>query len=509
LKEAKNEKLLVLTLVFGFASYANASLLFTDNSDITGDATLSLSINAADSTDYTWFIVAVDNALGTIGGCTAGGGFCCPTDSYYCCSGEVCAYYYPNPLGWVGLDPDSANGIYGFIGDSSGGPLSGIAVADIDFTHVPDATGTIDLYTSPGGDLGTWIIEDSIQVIQVVPDIPDIIKWSQPPVIFEPPNTYHGWDEYSTYGVQIVGDDWLCEDQRPVSDIHWWGSYYGWTEPVPPPVPLPIGFHIGIWTDVATDDPCNIYPYSHPGTIIWEYVADTNEVNEEWVGWDYHELHPPIDACFRYDLQLPEESWFWQEGPGNIYWLTISAIYEALFPPSYYLGWKTREWFYNGDAIKMNIPTAPTSGDQFIEGEPILQGWDMAFELTTQECVKPDAPFYSEWVGAGMNWAYPKCWCYERNCRGDADGIKSGIAYVNTPDLTQFVAAFGKADLKLDQTLICADFDHIKSGVARVNTPDLTTFVAYFSKPDFKVPVCPMDWDGDLDDDYNFWVTPE
>jgi hypothetical protein len=60
----------------------------------------------------------------------------------------------------------------------------------------------------------------------------------------------------------------------------------------------------------------------------------------------------------------------------------------------------------------------------------------------------------------------------------------------------------------LDQTRICSDFDHIKSGVARVNTPDLTIFVDYFGKADFKVPVCLKDWDGDTDDDYNFWCDP-
>jgi len=489
--------ILILMVVLGMAAYANASLVFTDNSDISGDATLSLTINALGHIDYTWFILATDNAVGTISGCTPllGNLTACYQTYYY--------YYPPNPLELVGLDPDNANGIYGIIADSSGGPLSGVAISDIDFTML--GPGEIDLYTSPTGDAGTWIVEDTINVIQVVPELN---KWSQPPVIYEPPNTYHGWDEYSTYGVQIAGDDWLCEDQRPVSDIHWWGSYYGWTEPVPPPVALPIGFHIGIWTDVPVGDPCNNHPYSHPGRMIWEYNATMAEVNEEWVGWDFHELHPPIDACFRYDLQLPEESWFWQEVPNSIYWLTISAIYQEPFPPANYWGWKTREWFYNDDAIKMTVPTAPTKGDQFLGGEPIMQGWDLAFELTTQECVKDSAPFYAEWTGAGMPWAYPKCWCYERNCRGDADGIKSGVAWVNTPDLTLFVSAFGKADFKLDQTKICADFDHIKSGVARVNTPDLTIFVSYFGKADFKCPPCPLDWDTDGDDDYNFWTTP-
>ena len=144
--------------------------------------------------------------------------------------------------------------------------------------------------------------------------------------------------------------------------------------------------------------------------------------------------------------------------------------------------------------------------------EPMATNLSIPFSITIPpeptDCVKTDAPFYTEWVGAGSPWDKPDCWCYERNCRGDADGIKTGVAYVNTPDLTIFVSAFGKADFKLDQTKICADFDHIKTGVARVNTPDLTIFVNYFGKADFKCPPCPLDWDGDLDDDYNFWTVP-
>jgi hypothetical protein len=167
--------------------------------------------------------------------------------------------------------------------------------------------------------------------------------------------------------------------------------------------------------------------------------------------------------------------------------------------------------------IKINALRGGVIGKDTDPMETNLVPVHLPFTITNiepTECVKSDAPFYNEWLGSNYagtptaKWASPDCWCYERNCRGDADGIKTGVAWVNTPDLTIFVSAFGKADFKMDQTLICADFDHIKTGVARVNTPDLTEFVSYFGKADFKCPVCPKDWDGDLDDDYNFWCTP-
>lgn len=122
------------------------------------------------------------------------------------------------------------------------------------------------------------------------------------------------------------------------------------------------------------------------------------------------------------------------------------------------------------------------------------------------ECVKADAPFYDEWVGAGSNWEKPDCWCYVTQCRGNHDGIKDAYQ-VGSTDLLNFLDAFNKADFKLDNTKICADYDH-KKAAYRCGSDDLVIFLTYFNKADFKVPACPLDWDGDLDDDYNFWIVP-
>ena len=126
----------------------------------------------------------------------------------------------------------------------------------------------------------------------------------------------------------------------------------------------------------------------------------------------------------------------------------------------------------------------------------------------TYECIFNDSPMYDDWVGVGKPWNRPDCWCYERHCRGDADGKKIGLFWVQTDDLAIFASAFAKPDFQLDQTKICGDFDHKKVGMFRVQTDDLAIFASYFSKTPVNVPVCPLDWDGDGDDDYNFWVTP-
>lgn len=161
--------------------------------------------------------------------------------------------------------------------------------------------------------------------------------------------------------------------------------------------------------------------------------------------------------------------------------------------------------------IKGDTTRGPDSG---VVGSVIPSNLSGGAEITTTitvvpppTCVKESATFYNEWLGASGTllptklWDKPDCWCYERNCRGDCDGIKVGMFWVQTADLTIFASAFAKPDGQLDQTKICADLDRTKVGMFRVQTADLTIFATYFAKPALQVPACPAD-------DYNFWIVP-
>jgi len=150
------------------------------------------------------------------------------------------------------------------------------------------------------------------------------------------------------------------------------------------------------------------------------------------------------------------------------------------------------------------------------EGDAIIHLWitvdfanftleDTVIIQQATDCVKSDAPFYDEWVGAGKPWSKPDCWCFRRHCRGDADGIRTGPFWVAIPDLTLFRACYNKFDYQLTQDTICGDFDHKKTGPFRCGIPDLNLLRMYHSKTEVMIPLCPMDWDGDGDDDYNFW----
>ncbi|HUW19930.1 MAG TPA: DNRLRE domain-containing protein [Sedimentisphaerales bacterium] len=239
------------------------------------------------------------------------------------------------------------------------------------------------------------------------------VKWGQRPLVQDAnqPNILLGWNEYSNYNWRpIVADDWLCTDNRPITDIHWWGSFFWWTQPTAPPV-LPQAFHIGIWSDVPVGmDPC--VPFSHPGMLIWENYCD----NYVWsfAGYDtFPGMDPnlPKETCFQFNQLLSEDEWFyqdpcapWDPDPrGTVYWLSISAIYGPTQPwTPYQWGWKTRKPSWNDDAVAIfdveyqpfdwpvgySPPTWPPGfGAWWKAGTPIEfpagVSWDMAFELTT------------------------------------------------------------------------------------------------------------------------------
>jgi hypothetical protein len=110
------------------------------------------------------------------------------------------------------------------------------------------------------------------------------------------------------------------------------------------------------------------------------------------------------------------------------------------------------------------------------------------------ECFPPTHTAYDDWVAFGR----PDCWCYPRQCHGDADGEvggseKAGYYYVGPTDLNVLVPAwlvreppFGPGIASVPNG-ICADFAHdqggsSKSGYYRVGPSDLNILVANWLK---------------------------
>jgi hypothetical protein len=126
------------------------------------------------------------------------------------------------------------------------------------------------------------------------------------------------------------------------------------------------------------------------------------------------------------------------------------------------------------------------------------------WRFTVQECLKSTVTEYSAWVA----WGKPSCWCFQRQCRGDVNGAKSGY-WVALLDLNILKSAWQKNDTQLGAVTngICADFNHSKSGY-RVQMLDLNILKSYWQKPDTQVPCCDLDSNCILTpaDKYLFWT---
>jgi len=240
----------------------------------------------------------------------------------------------------------------------------------------PYAPGSVDL---------------AFAIVTEEPEQPNEIKWSQPPKPTETDNLYYGWNEISEYdGDQIVADDWLCDNDDPVTDIHWWGSFKDWKGQEPPL--LPERFHITFWTDVPDPNPDDPDTFSHPNDVVWE--IDCTNFDYRFVGWDYDPRTNCYEACFLFEQYLTEAEYFYQkpspDGTPSVYWISIAAVYPDGTIVDNPWGWKARPRMFNDDAVQIRIPTNPKIGDKYVEGKPIYwpdpdKSWDMAFELTAQK----------------------------------------------------------------------------------------------------------------------------
>jgi hypothetical protein len=196
---------------------------------------------------------------------------------------------------------------------------------------------------------------------------------------------------------QIAADDFEIDASQPVTGIHWWGSFVGWTESYLPPV-LPLAFHVGIWADTPDAEPDNAATFGHPGTLIWESYC----TNWTWALAGYQEAAKGAslgESCFQFSYPLSQNQWFHpggdpssKEGEPTSYWISVAAIYDTKGPETDNTwGWMTRGHQFSEMAtlIQEISPGVwpPTTGVDWVTGQPVADGggvpWDMAFQLTS------------------------------------------------------------------------------------------------------------------------------
>ncbi len=187
-------------------------------------------------------------------------------------------------------------------------------------------------------------------------------------------NIYGTAGTYQTY--HVVADDWKSADDLPVSDFHWWGSYWektgnglvpytGEQDPYYLTGSSP-QFYLRIYEDIPADQ--NI-PYSHPGKLLWERPTAFTGI---FVG---HEKNPDAGGASKFEWNLSyweEQKWF-KPDKDTTYWF---SVYQDLGPNDKYVwGWETSSEHWNDSATYWD-------GTKWHEVTPTAQT-DMAFGLTT------------------------------------------------------------------------------------------------------------------------------
>ncbi len=185
-----------------------------------------------------------------------------------------------------------------------------------------------------------------------------------------------GWDVAATWP-KVLADDWMCTETGPVTDIHFWGSWYNDQR-------FPIeSIHVSIHEDIPAS-PTN--PYSMPGELLWERDFFLGEFTERlwgtgdqgWYNPNTGEYYPNNHhMTWQYNMEdIPNP---FHQVAGTIYWLDISVKLPGGLPP--WFGWKTSLNHWNDDAVWGDYPDP-----MWMElRDPITQqSLDLAFVITPE-----------------------------------------------------------------------------------------------------------------------------
>jgi hypothetical protein len=171
-------------------------------------------------------------------------------------------------------------------------------------------------------------------------DPDDPAKWVQLPDLS--PN---GMDVNLT-APKILADDWMCNDPRPVTDIHLWGS---WKDDL-------VGENVNLIVQIWSDEPATADTYSHPKDLLWQpttYTMTTrtyfeSEEGEWWYDPNTGDAIPGGDhVVWQVNLDVSQDPF--RQVPDTTYWLVVQAQLPPTGGPQ--VGWKTSAMHWNDDAV--------------------------------------------------------------------------------------------------------------------------------------------------------------
>ena len=231
----------------------------------------------------------------------------------------------------------------------------------------------------------------------------------------------NGWDVFAYYPEYILADDFLCMESGPITDLHFWGSWFFDEVPVEPAVGAPFGFHISFHADIP--DPDGPGPlYSMPGALLWErdiFYPDfsVEEMPPSPQGWfepPSFFIMPNHERYFRYDIDFVGP--FFEQTEGTIYWVDIAPIHD----PGFFWGWKTSLDHWNDDAVY----TEPGGGGGSLLTED-FEGYDPGIAggiPPDWTVITADTYTYGNWAEGSSTYARTGDYC----AKGDPGSPTSG-----------------------------------------------------------------------------------
>jgi hypothetical protein len=201
----------------------------------------------------------------------------------------------------------------------------------------------------------------------------------------------NGWDvDFHDY---LLGDDWKCSESGPITDIHFWIS---WFDDMVLDIPW---IKVFIYSN-------NPEPPSSPAELLWSRTFDIDQfiIAGPWNGdqgwlWPYGEYIEHNHFLY-WQINIPEIDDPWHQVEGEIYWLVIGMPY---FDPPTAVGWKTSQDHFEDAAVwggegNWEPIYDPLTGDNI----------DFAFVITGEEPCDPsiDIEKYvwdeenSDWIDA-------------------------------------------------------------------------------------------------------------
>lgn len=225
-------------------------------------------------------------------------------------------------------------------------------------------------------------------------------KWVQ----FPDPN---GWDVSFTWPVAgapdlplILADDFECKSPGPITDIHFWVSAQGDTQPTGSNPPFTIR---GIKADIWTNEDLPVF--SRPKDHLHGWDLAPGDFTVRWDGDGQQGFFTPLgggvldkgDHTNYYQVNIPKlDPPFLQAGTDTvpeIYWLSLEVDVQPGTTAPVTVGWKTAEEQWRDDAVVFDPIEAvwvplfdPDTG----------QSLDLAFVIT------PEPSTIAMLLGAGL-----------------------------------------------------------------------------------------------------------